>query len=72
MFGISKGIVESRRQRFAVGSRVRLVSMNDRQAPPPGTEGTVRCVDDIGTVHVAWDNGSSLGAAYGEDVIVNI
>ena len=35
----------------------------------PGDQGEVVMVDDIGTVHVAWDNGSSLGVAYGEDQI---
>jgi hypothetical protein len=28
---------------------------------------TVLCVDDMATIHVAWDNGSGLGVAYGED-----
>ena len=42
--------------------------MDDVFAPPPGTQGTVRGVDDIGTIHVEWDSGSSLGVAYGEDV----
>lgn len=41
--------------------------MNDDYAPPPGTRGTVLYVDDIGTVHVRWSTGSSLGIAYGED-----
>ena len=41
--------------------------MDDPQAPPIGTKGTVTHVDDIGTIHVAWDNGSSLGVAYGVD-----
>lgn len=27
----------------------------------PGTFGTVDHVDDLGTVHVKWDNGSTLG-----------
>lgn len=39
---------------------------------PPGLKGTVVAVDDIGTVHIAWDNGSSLGAAYGVDYIRRI
>ena len=29
--------------------------------------GTVAVIDDIGTVHVDWDNGSGLGLVYGED-----
>lgn len=33
----------------------------------PGTRGTVVCVDDIGTIHVNWDNGSGLGPVPGED-----
>ena len=34
----------------------------------PGCQGTVKHVDDMGTIHVSWDCGSSLGVAYGEDV----
>jgi len=33
----------------------------------PGTQGTVIDVDDIGTIHVLWDSGSTLGVVYGED-----
>ena len=57
------------RERFPKGTRVRLVRMDDKQAPPPGCMGTVRLVDDIGTIHVAWDNGSSLGIVYGADEV---
>lgn len=49
------------------GTRVRLISMNDVQAPPVGTEGTVQYVDDAGTVHVHWDTGGSLGLVPGAD-----
>ena len=34
--------------------------MDDEQAPPVGTIGEVMFVDDIGNVHVKWQNGSSL------------
>jgi hypothetical protein len=45
-----------------------LVKMNDSYTKlEPGTRGTVIGVDDIGTIHVNWDSGSSLGVAYGED-----
>ena len=33
----------------------------------PGGKGTVHCVDDMGTIHVQWDCGSSLGLIPGED-----
>ena len=42
--------------------------MDDIQAPPVGTEGTVFGVDDIGSIMVRWDNGSTLSVAYGEDL----
>ena len=60
------------RDRFPEGRRVRLVQMDDPQAPPQGTEGSVMFVDDTGTVHVKWDTGGSLGAVYGVDVIATI
>ena len=49
------------------GTRLRLIAMDDRQAPPKGTEGTVQFVDDAGTIHVQWDTGSSLGLIPGTD-----
>ena len=64
----SKEIVERIRKEYPVGSRVELVRMDDPQAPPVGTKGTVCGVDDIGSIMVAWDNGSGLSVAYGEDI----
>lgn len=60
-------IIESLKEQFPVGSRVELIKMDDKQAPPIGTRGTVKGVDDIGSIMVAWDNGSSLNIIYGED-----
>ena len=60
-------IIESLKEEFPVGSRVELIKMDDKQAPPIGTRGTVKGVDDIGSIMVAWDNGSSLNVIYGED-----
>ena len=57
---------------YPTGTRVKLVEMNDIQAPPIGTLGTVMYVDDIGTIHIKWDNGSTLGAAYPEDRVTKI
>jgi hypothetical protein len=52
----------SRSDHPLTGRRVRLVRCNDPYTQlPPGCEGTVRFVDDTGTVHIWWDNGSSLG-----------
>lgn len=55
------------RREYPAGCRVELLKMDDAQAPPIGTKGTVTGVDDIGTVMVRWDNGSGLGIAYGAD-----
>ena len=56
------------RERFKPGMRVRLIRMNDPYTKlKPGDEGTVCLVDDIGTVFVDWDCGSTLGIVYGED-----
>lgn len=42
--------------------------MSDDPRPvEPGTRGTVRVVDDMGTIHMDWDNGRSLGLVPGED-----
>ncbi len=64
----SKEIVETIRKRYPVGCRVRLVKMDDIQAPPIGTLGTVYGVDDTASLLVHWDNGSGLNVVYGEDI----
>ena len=52
---------------YPAGCRVELLRMDDPQAPPIGTLGTVIGVDDTGSVMVRWDNGSGLHVVYGED-----
>ncbi len=60
-------MVENIRKSYPAGCRVELVRMDDVQAPPVGTKGTVLGVDDTGSVMVRWDNGSGLNVVYGED-----
>jgi len=64
---IRKEILEKLRKEYPPGTRVELIRMEDIQAPPTGTQGTVIGVDDIGSIMVSWDNGSSLSVVYGED-----
>lgn len=59
--------VERVRREYPAGTRVELVRMDDEQAPPIGTRGTVDGVDDTASVMVRWDNGSHLHVVYGED-----
>lgn len=67
---IDKKTLENIRRQYPEGTRVELVKMNDpfNTVLHPGFKGTVVAVDDIGTIHIAWDCGSSLGVVYGEDV----
>lgn len=69
---MTKNIFESLRKQYPVGSRVELLKMEDIQAPPIGTQGTVKGIDDIGSIMVSWDNGSSLSVVYGEDEVRRI
>ena len=57
---------------YPAGTRVELVRMDDVQAPPIGTKGTVSGVDDAGSICVNWDNGSGLNVLYGVDYAVKI
>jgi len=65
----NKETVEMVRRQYPRGTRVALVRMEDVQAPPEGTRGTVIGVDDTASVMVSWDNGSGLNVVYGEDII---
>ena len=59
----SKEMVALLKSEYPPGCRVELIRMPDPQTNlKPGDQGTVTIVDDIGTIHVQWDNGSSLGA----------
>ena len=65
---ISSEVLLALRERYPKGTRVELVQMDDSQAPPVGTKGIVRGVDDMGSIMVAWDNGCGLSVAYGADI----
>lgn len=62
-------VVEDVRRKYPRGTRVELIWMDDAQAPPAGTKGTIVGVDDTASLMVAWDNGSHLNVVYGEDEV---
>ena len=64
MFKNQKKLVQSM---YNVGETVELEYMDDPYAPPMGTKGTITSIDDIGQIHVDWENGSSLALVYGVD-----
>ena len=51
-----------------VGDRVEVIRCYGEYAKlPPGTCGTVTLIDDLGAVHVRWEDGRSLGLVPGAD-----
>lgn len=60
------------REKYPKGTRVRLLKMDDDNAPQRGTLGTVLGVDDIGSIMVSWDNGSHLSVVYGVDRVEKV
>lgn len=64
----SHELVEILKNKYPKGTRIEVDYMGDDPHPvASGTRGTVRCVDDMGTVHCDFDNGRRLGLIPGED-----
>lgn len=63
----SKKQLEQLRRDFPIGCRIVLDRMEDVQAPPIGTQGTCRGVDDAGNILMSWDTGCGLSIAFGAD-----
>lgn len=55
------------KEMYPKGTEIELINMEDSQTVPSGTHGIVDFVDDIGTIQMTWDNGSSLGLIVGVD-----
>lgn len=69
----SRETVRHMKELYPAGCRVELIEMDDPYTHiPEGTRGTVIAVDDIASVHIRWDTGSTLAAAYGIDRIRRI
>lgn len=67
-FDKQRKIAERLREQYPVGTRIELIHMEDPYTPiPSGTRGTVRAVDDMGTIHCDFDNGRQLGIIPDED-----
>ena len=66
---INNDLVQRMKNTYVPGTRIELDCMGDDPRPiAPGTKGTVKLVDDIGTVHCIFDNGRCLGLIPGEDL----
>ncbi len=63
----NKEQIEMLRKEYPAGTKVELLAMDDKQAPPVGTIGEVIAVDDIGQLVMKWQNGSGLNLIPGVD-----
>lgn len=64
----SRQIVERLKRDYPPGTRIELLEMDDPYSDlKPGDKGTVKFVDDTGTIFPAWDRGGGLGLVYGQD-----
>ena len=63
----NKEYVEHLRRKYPPGTRLQLSCMEDEMAVPPGSMGTVECIDDAGQIQVIWDCGCSLALIPGVD-----
>ena len=57
---------------YKVGDRIKLIHMEDSQAVPSGTCGTIDYIDDIGQLHMKWENGRTLAVNLDIDIITKI
>lgn len=65
---ISKEEIKEIKEKYIVGTKVELIKMYDYiNAVPEGTKGIIEYIDDIGTLHIKWENGSGLGLVVGVD-----
>ncbi|MCM1304601.1 MAG: DUF4314 domain-containing protein [Lachnospiraceae bacterium] len=62
---IRKEELDALREKYPKGCHVELVKMDDPyREMPPGLKGVVTGVDDTGSIHVNWENGSTLAVVY--------
>ena len=57
---LSAAEIRQIKENYPPGTRIQLIQMEDQWAVPSGTRGTVDLVDDVGSIHLKWDNGRSL------------
>ena len=69
----SSSICDRIREKYPPGTAVEVVEFHDQYRDiPAGTKGRVLAVDDTGTIHCEFENGVSLGALWGIDIVKKI
>lgn len=67
-FEAERRFAQRMKDNYPPGTRIMLLQMGDDPRPiEPNTRGTVRAVDDTGTLHCDFDSGRQLGVVPGED-----
>ena len=66
---IRQNELDALRSPYPAGKRVEILQMEDVQAPPTGTKGTVTGIDDTGSLLVYLYNLSGLNVIYGVDLV---
>lgn len=67
-FEAERRFAQRMKDNYPPGTRIILLQIGDDPRPiDDNTKGTVKAVDDIGTLHCDFDNGRSLGIVPGED-----
>lgn len=69
---IAKNHLDNLKMQYPIGTVVKLILMEDSFVPKKGTLGKVFYIDDTGTIHVKWENGSTLGVVYGIDKVEKV
>lgn len=64
--------MQALRERYPPGTLIQLTADMKGERLQAGDVGKVTHVDDIGTIHMAWQSGSSLGLIPGEDSFCKI
>ena len=59
--------IERVKSQYPKGTRIELGEMRGESRMTPGLKGVVKMVDDIGQIHVSWENGSGLALNIEED-----
>jgi hypothetical protein len=65
---LNPDVIAFLREQYPRGTRIELIEVKGKYSSlPKGLQGSVRYVDDIGTIHMDWGNGNELRLVFGVD-----
>lgn len=69
---VDKKVVDYTKAIYKKGEKIKLIFMKDEPQMPHGLTGTIHHVDDIGQIHVTWEDGTGLALILGVDGFVKL